>query len=402
MKKLLTMAVCLGAVVGMNAQKAVVDQAAKLSGKDDKIAEARALISQAAENTETKNEARTYYVGGKIEFDAFDKARTKQMINPQDASINPVQMAEQLMNGYKMYMKALPLDSIPNEKGQVKPKFASKMIAAINEHYNDYYNGAIAFYNEKKYYPEAYEAFLVYGSLPKSPIASKFVASVPDSVINQSLFNAGLSAYAANALTQSAAAFKLGRKNGSDNVQNYIYEIACWQYMAQNDSTMEEPAKVAIEEIAMDGFKKFGLSELLFIRNLLNAWVQDNKFDQALNLLDTQINQNGDNAALYGLRAYVYDRTNNDEKALADYRKAASLPDADFETLKSASRKIFNVGAVKLNALESNDAAGRQQIKTEYFETAKNIAEKARSMNPDDSTIDAILENIDYALTTYF
>lgn len=402
MKKILTIALCLSAVAGMNAQKAVVDQASKLSGKEDKLPEARELIRQAAAEPTTMNDARTYYVGGKLEFDSFDKARTKQMINPNDDSVNPLNMAEQLVNGYNMYMKALPLDSVPNEKGQVKPKFASKIISAINDHYQDYWNAAIAFYNEKKYYPEAYDAFMIYGTLPKSAIANKFVQSIPDSTLNQSLFNAGLSAYAANKLPESAAAFKLARKNGSDNVQNYVYEIACWQYMTQNDSTLEAPAKVAIEEIAMDGFNQFGLSELLFIRNLLIAWVQDNRYDEAMNLLNTQINEHPDNAALYGLRAYVNDRMNNEDASLADYKKAAELPDADFETLKSASRKIFNVGAVKLNALESSDAAGRQQIKTEYFEAAKNIAERAKGMVPDDSTVEAILENIDYALTTYF
>lgn len=42
MKKILTMALALGAVASMSAQKATVDQAAKMSGKLDKVAEARA------------------------------------------------------------------------------------------------------------------------------------------------------------------------------------------------------------------------------------------------------------------------------------------------------------------------------------------------------------------------
>ena len=402
MKKLLTLALCLGAVTAVNAQKAVVDQAAKLSGKEDKLPQARELIQQAIQNPETAKDARTYFVGGKLEYDVYDKARTKQMINPKDESLNPLEMANEVVNGYNLFMQALPLDSVPNEKGQIKPKYSKDIAAKVNDHYQDYWNAAITFYNNKNYYPEAYEAFMIYGNLPKSPLANKFVAAMPDSVANQAFFNAGLSAYAANKLPESAAAFKKGRLNGSDNVQNYIYELACWQYMAQKDSTMEAPAKDAIEEIATAGYKKFGISEMLFIRNLLNAWVQDGKNQQALDLLSEQMGANPDNAALYGLRAYVYDRMNKDEEAIADYLKAASLPDADFETLKAASRKLFNVGAVKLNSLESSDAAGRQQVKAQYFDTAKTIADKAKSLNPDDSGIDTIIENIDYALTTYF
>ena len=65
MKKILTMALCLTAVGSMSAQKDAVDQAAKLSGKIDKISDARALINQAVSNPETANDVRTYYVAGK-------------------------------------------------------------------------------------------------------------------------------------------------------------------------------------------------------------------------------------------------------------------------------------------------------------------------------------------------
>lgn len=108
MKRILTLALCATVAGGMFAQKAVVDQAAKLKGKADKIAEARSLIEQASKNPETANDVRTYYVGGKNEFDLYDNARTKQMINPQDKSIDPMAMAEQLINGYNMYVRALP------------------------------------------------------------------------------------------------------------------------------------------------------------------------------------------------------------------------------------------------------------------------------------------------------
>ncbi len=72
------------------------------------------------ENPETQNDARTYYIAGKIEFDAFDNATKAKMINPDDASAKGTVMADELIQGYKYFMKALPLDSVPNEKGDVK------------------------------------------------------------------------------------------------------------------------------------------------------------------------------------------------------------------------------------------------------------------------------------------
>lgn len=393
---------CVGAAGTMMAQKAVVDQAAKLSGKADKIAESRSLIDQASKNPETANDARTYYVGGKNEYEVYDLARTMQMINPQDKDVKPIEMGKQLLNGYKMFQKALPLDSVPDAKGKIKPKYSKDMISRINGHFNDYFNSAIAFYNEKMYYPEAYESFMLYGDLPKSVHADKLMKATADSVINTAYFNAGIAAYAGNALPEAALAFKKARQNNYDIAQNYVYEIACWQYMAQNDSTKADEAQKQIEDIALDGYKKFGTSQMLFINNLVNSWMNENKTDKVLALLNEEIGKNPENGALYGLRGFVYDRNGKDDESVADYRKAASFADTDFETLKNASKKIFRTGTTKWNAIEGAAPEARQDVKVNYFEAAKAIADRAKSMNPDDSDVNYVLENINYALDTYF
>lgn len=402
MKRIVTFALCIAALGSMSAQKQVVDQANKLAGKNDKIAEARDLIKQASSNPETQNDARTYFVAGKIEYDAFDNSFKKQMINPKDPSIKPVEMGEQLINGYNQFIKAMSLDSVPNEKGQIKPKYSKDIASKINGHFNDYFNAGGSFYNEKKYYPEAYEAFMIYGNMPAQTFAAKSVKETPDSVRNTAFFNAGISAYAGNNLEAGANAFKHARLNNSDNVQNYIYEIACWQYLAGQDSTKVDEAKNQIMEIAKAGHEKFGIAQPLFINNLINSLVLDNKMDQALNELNTLIAANPDNAALLGLRGYVYDRAEKDDESVADYKKAASNPNVDFETLKNAAKKIFKVGTQKWNKIEGATPEQRNQIKTDYFQYAKDIADKAKAMNADDSDLKYVIENIDYALETFF
>ncbi len=400
MKRILTLALCATVAGGMFAQKAVVDQAAKLKGKADKIAEARSLIEQASKNPETANDVRTYYVGGKNEFDLYDNARTKQMINPQDKSIDPMAMAEQLINGYNMYVRALPLDSVPDEKGKIKAKHSKEIIAAFNNHFNDFFNAGGTFYNAKKFYPEAYQAFMIYGMMPQQPYAAKVVKEVPDSVINTAFFNAGLSAYAGNALPEAANAFKQGRLNNSDNPQNYIYELACWQYMVNNDSTIENQAKKEIEEIALAGFKKFGTEPMIFVNNIVNSYILENRAQEALNLVEGQLKNEPENAALYGLLGYIYDRMDNDEQSIANYMKATSFANTDYETLKNAAKKLLKTGTEKLNATE--DRAARQALKDQYFVPAKEITDRAKQIKADDSDLNYIIDNIDYAITTYF
>ncbi len=405
MNRFVALALCMAAVGAASAQKANVDQASKLSGKTDQLGNARNLIKQAMENPETANDVRTYYVAGKIEFDAYDKATTAQMINPDDASAKPTVMADELLNGYKYYMKALPLDSVPNEKGKVNPKNSKNMINTIVGHANDFFTAGASYFNEKMYYPQAYEAFVTYASLPASGLMGKSASLIPAEQIATAYFNAGLSAYSGDAVEQSAEAFKNARLNGYDQPEAYIYEIACWQTIAQRDESRNQEAQDNIMAVAKAGYDKFGIEQPVFINNLINSLVVDNKIDEALSQLNEAIAANPDNAALYGLRGFVYDRAENEDASEADYRKAAEMANVDFDTLLNASKKIFRIGTNKWNEIEgasAEAATARQNVKTNYFDVAKSYAEKAGSMNPNDPGLEALMESIDYVLETYF
>lgn len=402
MKKILTIALGVASVASMSAQKATVAQAGKLAGKLDKVEEARSLIKQAAENPETANDANTWYTAGKIEFGAFDEAFKKRAINPNDEAVNPVEMGTQLVNGYNYFIKALPLDSLPNEKGQVKPKYSKDMVSKLNSHHNDYFNYGGELFNNKHYYPEAYHAFMIYGDMPSQQWASKALQQVPDSMVALAYHYAGIGAYSGNALDDAIKAFEKARKAGIADPQNYVYEIASWQNVALRDSTKAELAKDKIQEAAMAGYQKFGVENPLFLNNLVNSMLMSEKYDDAIALVSQQLTATPDKAFLYGLRGYINDRKGSDEASLADYRKAASFADADIETLKNAAKKIYTSGTVIWNGLEGNQPEKRQEVKVDYFEAAKAIAERAKALDPSDSDVNYILDNINYALETYF
>lgn len=403
MKKLMTFALCIAAVGSVSAQKANVDAAKKLCGKPDKIEEARKLINEAKENPETAKDAQTYYIAGKIEFDAFDKDLTNQMINP--ANVDAVKMGIELLNGYKAFVDALPLDNLPDEKGKIKPKYSKDIISKLKGHANDYFKAGADFFNASKAFPEAYESFMIYGDMPDMPFMANEKFELPAADRGTAYFNAGLAAYTGNDVLKSANAFRKARGVGYDDKQAYIYEIACWQAAAQRDSTMEQTAKVNIIEIATEGNNKFGIAEPIFINNIVNFMVTDGKYDEAIATVSELIAANPENAGLYGLRGFVNDRKGDDEASVADYRKCVTLSDVDFETLKNAAKKIYRVGANKWNSIEGNSEearAARMDVKTNYFEAAKAITEQAKAINAADSDLEYVIENIDYALTTFF
>lgn len=402
MKKIIALTICAGAFLSANAQKEAVDQAKKLAGKIDKVEDARALLKQAKADPSTANEVQTYYIAGKVEFDAFDAATTKRSINPNDPAVNTLNMGTQLINGYNEFLKALPLDSVPNEKGQIKPKHSKEMIGRINAHHADYYNYGGEFYNNKKFYPEAYNAFLIYGDIASQPWADKAVKAVADTTLALSYYYAGIAAFSGNELEAAINALSKARKHGITDPQAYVYEIACWQNIALKDKENEDKAKVAIENVAMDGFNRFGIKNPLFINNLVNSMIQQEKLDDAVALVSTQIEKTPEEPFLYGLRAYVYDRKKDEKASLEDYRKAASFPNADVETLNGAARKLYNAGVKEWNEIEGNQPEKRQDVKVNYWEAAKALVERVEAADPGNPDAASILDNINYALETYF
>lgn len=403
MRKFFTLALCLAAVCSVSAQKQNVDKAQKLVGKDSQTA--RTLIKQAMENPETQKDARTYFVAGKIEFADVDDAFKRTMINPNDPSVDPVATGKSLLDGYAYFLEALPLDSLPDAKGKIKPRFSKDILSEIAGHHNDFYSAGANFFNKKKFYPEAYQAFLIYADMPDMKLLGKMAPQSPDTIRATAYFNAGLAAYSGNSVEESAKAFHRASQLGYNAPEAYVYEIGCWQSIAQSDSTQTESAYQHIADIAKAGYEKFGLKNVFFINNLINTMVTKGDFAGALGLVENEIAKNPDTAMLYGLEGFIYDRKGDNDKSEAAYRKAISCSKPDAETLALASKKFYRAGNDKWNAIEGTGPeanAARQNIKTNYWEKALDLAKQAKSLNPKDHTLDRIIESLEYNLTTYF
>lgn len=399
MKKFITLTLCSMALLTAGAQKANVEQAKKLAGKTDKIEEARSLIKEAIANPETSGDALTYYTAGKIEWDAYDKNTAKQMVNPD--AVNPVDMAGELINGYNYFIQVFPLDLKPNEKGEVKPKYTKELQKKIAERQNNFWdNGAILF--NQQLYPQAYEAFMIYGDMPDMEVLGNHRPQTPDTLRATAYYNAGIAAWSANEVDKAVVAFRKSRENNYPTPDATIYEIACWQNLQEADTTREDEARDNIFTAAKFGYEKFGMEQPVFLNNMVNSMLHSNREPEALALVNDAISSYPDNARLYGLRAYLYERTNNEDASEADYRKAAEMPDVDFETMRNAATKILRIGQEKWNAIELGDPdikAKKDNIRTNYFQVAKKYAEKAQSLTDNPGDMDYIIESIDYSLS---
>lgn len=397
----MTFALCVAAVGSISAQKANVEAAKKLAGKVDKIEEARSLINAAIEDPSTANDALTYFTGGEVEFKAYDKGLQAGMINPNDPAADRIKMAEELLNGYDLYLKAIPFDQVPNEKGEIKPKYTKDIINKIAGHASDFFSSGAAMWDAKRFYPEAYKCFFIFGELPAMELLGNKAPKIPDSDRAQAYFNAGIAAYSGNALDEAADAFHKSQIFGYDDPNAYIYELACWQNIAQNNESRQSEAQQKIFETAKAGYEKYGVEQPVFLNNLVNTYVMDEKYDEALNTVNNLLATNPNNANLYGLRGFINDRAGKDEESIADYTMAANQPDCDFETLKNVAKKYYRVASNLLGQLDPKDKAGRDEIRAKYFLPGLEYANRAKAMEQD-GDVDNIISNYQYSLETYY
>ena len=154
-----------------------------------KIAILGACILAAFAANAQQDEVKELFLSGKANYAEYDDLLGKKAFGKLPEG-GEVQMANLLLQGYETFNKVLPLDSLPNAKGKVKPKYSKEIHNTVAGHYTDYNNAAIAYW-EAKDYDKAYQAWELFCTIPE-----KFkVANVPaDTVMGEIRYNQALAA----------------------------------------------------------------------------------------------------------------------------------------------------------------------------------------------------------------
>lgn len=401
MNKILTFALCAAVAGSVSAQKANVDAAKKLAGKIEKIEEARAAIKAAISNPETANLPNTYLIAADVEFKPAEKMKNAVAIDAKKADDPAFRatLSELILNGYPAILKAVEVSAGTKEE----KKAISQAQKDLSNFLNDYFEAGAYYYGTQEFYPQAYNSFMHYADIP-TLLFMQGKVNVPDSVRATAYYNAGLCGWSASDLRAAADAFKKARLTGAADKNPFIYELACWQNIAQNDSTAEAEARAAILDVSRDGYNTFGVAEPVFLNNMINVFVEQEQYDTAISQINSLLQQ-GENAALYGLRGFVYDRMDKDDESVSDYTKAVSFADCDFETLRNAGKKLLRRGTElwnDINGTTQQDIDRRSMVKNDYFAVAKNAFERGKELAPDaeKESFDELLERADYSLNS--
>lgn len=371
---LLTVALCVVTTASFAQKKAVSEAQSIAKSEKADFGEARTLIKGALENSETKDDAKTWFVAGQIEDQQFNAERTKQILGQQP---NEPVMYDALYAILPYFQKAYDLDQLPNEKGKIKPKYSKDIKSILSANHVYLFNGG-AYYFDQKDYKKAYDFFNQYVEVAELPMFAGTQTAEKDSTFMTVQFYA---AVAATQLKDSKTAIAaLERAKKTPYRQNDVLQYLYYEYEQAQDS-------VNMEKILIEGRELFP-DEEYFLNNLINTYIYSNRNEDALAALNDAIAKKPEDANLYNVMGRVY------ETGLKDYANAEKYFTLALEKDPNLADAMSNIGRIYYNqgvnkqsdANMINDSKKYQEelaIAKELFKKALPYYQKAHAAQPE-------------------
>ena len=156
-------------------------------------------------------------------------------------------------------------------------------------------------------------------------------------------------------------------------------------------------------EYAKAAFELYGKEDVKYLQLIINDKIEKKQYDEARSMLNEAIAAEPNNPNLYFVLGILEENLENNEEALADYRKAVELDGSN-------AAYQYNVGRSLCNKAYAIDDAATKQSQDDYqkirenevnplFREAATYLEEAYKLNPDEMH-DALiyLRNVYYNL----
>ncbi|MDE7411462.1 MAG: hypothetical protein K2M94_05420 [Paramuribaculum sp.] len=338
--------------------------------------QAKEVITPALTNPETAETMMPWYLAGKANIGIYEAGYMQESLgNPMDAAQKKV-AGHALIDAFNQYYKAMHLDSIPNEKGKIKPKKSKEMIKELAGLYPQIRNAGI-FLIQAQDYNGAYDAWEIYAQLPGDARLGKEAPTAdPDTILGETCYYQGAAMLAAKDGDYKKALNKLEQAEayGYAPIEVYVYATEAARLL--NDST-------TMLEYAQKGYDKFGTQEISFVGQIINSKLAKNDYDECYRLIDEAISNTPEGNApimsqLYTVKGNLLDQQEKYAEAEQCFDKSIQYDDKNAKAYFDKARMIYNA-AVRLDE-EANNAQS-QEVKdqllkaAEYFEKAYNLDE---------------------------
>lgn len=300
-------------------------------------------------------------------------------------------MAQKLVSAYEKYMKALPLDQLPDPKnGKIKPKYTSKIWSQLQGHAYDFNSSALDFWNAKDF-DGAYNSWQIFFDLVENPEVAPKIKVPNDTVLSEVAYNQGIAAWQADKLENAVKAFRKSVKYGYDKKNVFEYGMAVASNAKDND---------ALLEFAEKGNHLFGGEDPQFINQIINYYLGTEKYDEALDFLGNAIAENPNQAQYYSLKGIILDNKGDRPAATVEYEKALSIdPENGLGNFYLGRALASKAGDLSDNYEGTDYAKYKETELLPLFKQAADYLEKAYKVDQNNrSQILQVLEIVYYNL----
>ena len=365
-KTTLTVVLLLSIICAFGQKKAVNRAFSEAKMEKPNFQEARDNIKGALTNPETKDDAKTWYVAGFVENSYFEKDNVQKTLG-MTLKDGDGPMYDALVKSYEYFLQAIALDTLPNEKGKIKPRYVKDIRKTLKQNIDGYANAGVYYFTQKEY-KKAYDFFNQYVEISELPMFAGTQTAEKDSTFMTVQFYAAAAASLAKDSRLAIAA--LERAKNTPYRQYDVYQYLCYEYgeaRTAQDSVM-------LEKTFEEGMQVFPDSAF-FLNNLINTYIYSNRNEKALEMLNVAIQKNPNDANLYNVMGRVYetglkDYANAEKNFQIALEKDPNLTDA----LSNIGRIYYNQGVNKLSEANMINDSKKYQ---EELSMAKDLFKKA-------------------------
>lgn len=397
MKKTLVLAALVLISAGCFAQKANVKKAKNLALQEmPDFPGARAAISDALQNEETKNLADTWYVAGLIGYQENQGELAKQYIGQP---IDEEKAGMAVVESYDYWMTATDMAStmVLDKKGK-EVMADKKTYANVQKKLLEYYKGQDlvkygVYLNEKRDYANAYAVFMRHLNIPNMPMMQdeKFQKDMPrDTIYSQYKYYAAIFAIQAE---QHADAIAL-----LEEMKDGEYEaITVNQFLYQEYVNVQDTANFV--RVLKDAVVRFP-QEPWFLQNLINYYIFSGQEKEAINYLAEAIEREPNVAQYYLIKGNLEANQGSFDVAMSEYERALEL-DPTMADAEAGRGRVFYNQAVKMNEDAAYISDAKEYKKAledmnEMFKKSLPYFEKAHQLAPDNREYMVTLRTLYY------
>lgn len=346
---------------------------------------AKEKIEPALTNPETENWSKTWFTAGLVYEKFLEEEQKKAISENDDKNVR----GENTIKAYDCFVKAYELDILPNEKGQVKPKYTKQIVTYIKSYPGELMNYAITLYQNEDF-AGSYEAFNKYVEMPNLPFMTGEINTADTLYMTACYYGAD-------------AALKAGKKDEAakclEIIKDQYQQENCYQLLAM--IYKETKGEDAYEQFLKSAFKKNPNSQFA-LYSLIDFYIKNKKMDEASNMLDEAIKSDAKNPIFYYLKGTLNMEANDNDAAISNFEKAIEN-DANFTDAYLGIGKCYYFKGKEIEDAADNikDYKARnaemQKSKAEY-EKAATYFEKVHALKADNKENLRYLKNIYYRL----